>query len=107
MNTVYNFLLRWIVPKFGTVEDFWEQLQNASWEAALKKFESVDRILLWENERKGPPDRNKIIYKVHKQENAQKIKKLIWLEPIINESVEKSNSRKIVLMQIMMDVLYK
>lgn len=50
MNTVYNFLLRWIVPKFGTVEDFWEQLQNASWEVALKKFESVDKFVVgkWE-----------------------------------------------------------
>ena len=49
----------------------------------------------------------KLYTRVHKQENVQKIKELIWLEPIINESVAKGNSRKIVLMQIMMDVLYK
>ena len=49
----------------------------------------------------------KLYTRVHKQENVQKIKELIRLEPIINESVAKGNSRKIVLMQIMMDVLYK
>ena len=72
-----------------------------------KKFGSMARIFCGKMREKDLQIEIKLYTRVHKQENVQKIKELIWLEPIINESVTKGNSRKIVLMQIMMDILYK
>ena len=72
-----------------------------------KKFGSMAGIFCGKMIEKDLQIEIKLYTRVHKQENVQKIKELIWLEPIINESVSKGNSRKIVLMQIMMDVLYK
>ena len=71
------------------------------------KFGGMARIFCGKMIEKDLQIEIKLYTRVHKQENVQKIKELIWLEPIINESVAKGNSRKIVLMQIMMDVLYK
>lgn len=71
------------------------------------KFGSMARIFCGKMIEKDLQIEIKLYTRVHKQGNVQKIKELIWLEPIINESVAKGNSRKIVLMQIMMDVLYK
>ena len=63
MNTVYNFLPRWIVPKFGTAIGFLTAVTKCFEKLLSKILEAWIEFCCAKMKKKGPPERNKIIYK--------------------------------------------